>query len=274
MLAAIIGAEGKMGIWLMDHLTKVGYSVAAFDVRKGDDSRILDEVDIVIISVPVSKTRKVIRDTVKFMRRGATIVEIASLKTGIYEELVKVAEQGIDVVSLHPMFGPSVKDLKEKTVAVISVVDKLKESEFAASLFPGANIVEVDPKQHDRLMTHILSMPYLVNMALGATMGEIDLELLKKLSGTSFALQYTLIQSVAGETTSLVHALLSENHYLEDTAEEFIKNMRKLLDSTGSKDDFREKHDQIRGKMREDPCHIEASELRQAAYNAVKPLLR
>jgi prephenate dehydrogenase len=274
MIAAVIGAEGKMGLWLQNHLPKIGYDVIAFDERRGDTPSVLKEADIIIVSVPVSATRDVIRKTVRHMKKGTKIVEIASIKEGIHEEMVKVAGYGIDAVSLHPMFGPSVKDLREKTVAVVPVVDAKKETEMASKLFPGANIVKVDPTQHDKLMAHILSVPYLVNMALAATMGEVDLALLKQLSGTSFALQYTLVHSVVGETTSLVHALLSENRYLEETAEQLISNMKELMDSARSKDDFRVLHERIRVKMREDPCHMKAPELRQAAYNAVKPLLR
>lgn len=274
MLVTVIGAEGKMGGWLLDHLPRIGFDVATFDDRKGDSPCVLKEVDIVIVSVPVSATAKVIRKTIRHMMKGSTLVEIASLKSGIHEEMVNIAGYGINAVSIHPMFGPSVMDLTEKTVAVVPVVDTKKETEVASKLFPGATLVEVEPAQHDKLMAHILSLPYLVNMALAATMGDVDLNLLKQLSGTSFALQYTLVQSVAGETTSLVHALLSENKHLEETSEELISNMKELMDASSSKDSFRALHQGIRAKMMEDPCHVKAPELRQAAYNAVKPLLR
>jgi chorismate mutase/prephenate dehydrogenase len=274
MLVTVIGAEGKMGSWLLDHLPRIGFDVVTFDDRKRDNPNVLKEADIVIVSVPVSVTVDVIRKTVMHMKKGATLVEIASLKSGIHEEMVKVSGCSINAVSIHPMFGPSVKDLGEKTVAVVPVVDAVKETSIASKLFPGATIFEVKPTQHDKLMAHILSVPYLVNMALAATMGDMDLNLLKQLSGTSFALQYTLVQSIAGETTSLVHALLSENTFLEETAEELISNMKELMVATSSKKEFRELHEGIKSKMMEDPTHMKAPELRQAAYNAVKPLLR
>lgn len=274
MRATIIGADGKMGVWLTDHLSKMGHTVVSFDARKGDSPRLLKEADTVIVSVPVSQTAEVIRDALRHMSEGARIVEIASLKTCVYPEMVKAAEQGFESLSIHPMFGPSVKDLREKTVAVVPVTDAAQETAWASELFPGASFVEVGPEKHDRLMVHVLSLPYLMNLALGATMGDTDLILLKKLTGTSFALQYTLIQSVAGETTSLVHALLSENLFLKETAEALISNMRGLLGATGEKAEFRALHEAIREPLEVDPDHGRALELRQAAYNAVRPLLR
>ena len=79
---------------------------------------------------------------------------------------------------------------------------------------------------------------------------------------------------MAGETTSLVHALLSENKFLKDTTAELMDNMNTLLDACGSKEEFTALHNEVKEKMREDPNHLDAPKLRQAAYNAVKPLLR
>jgi len=248
MKTVIIGAEGKMGVWLTEHLAKLGHTVSSFDYRKGDSPSLLKGADTVIVSVPVSKTAEVIRVAQRHMTEGARIVEIASLKTGVHPEMVRAAENDFNALSLHPMFGPRAR--------------------------PGASIVEVEPETHDRLMVHVLSLPYLMNLALGATMGETDLELLKRLSGTSFTLQYTLIQSVAGETTSLVHALLSENRFLEETAEAMISSMRELMGATGEMAEFRALHEAIREPLEADPGHGRALELRQAAYNAVRPLLR
>jgi len=274
MMTAIIGADGKMGVWLRDHLTKLGHTIVSYDDRKGDNLSVLREVDMVIVSVPVSKTAEVIRNVLRHMRKGAMIVEIASLKNGIHREMVEAAENGFNALSVHPLFGPSVKALRDKTVAVIPVVDPIMESSWATELFPGASFVEVDPEKHDRLMVHVLSLPYLVNLAFAATMGDTDLDLLKRLSGTSFTLQYTLIQSVAGETTSLVHALLCENRFLEETAEALISNMRGIMGATGEKDEFKALHESIREPLKADCGHGRAFELRQAAYNAVRPLLR
>jgi len=274
MRATIIGADGKMGVWLTNHLSKMGYTVDSYDARKGDSPSLLKEADTVIVSVPVSKTPEVIRDALKHMRKGVKIIEIASLKTGIHSEMVRAADQGFEALSIHPMFGPSARDLNEKTVAVVPVVDAIKESSWAAELFPGTSIVGVEPEKHDKLMVHILSLPYLMNMALGATMGDSDLILLKNLAGTSFALQYTLIQSVSGETTSLVHALLSENVFLEETVESLISNMRELMRATSEKEEFKALHESIREPLKADCGHNTALERRQAAYNAVRPLLR
>jgi len=274
MQATVIGADGGMGQWLTGHLTNLGYSVTGFDERKGDNPSILAEADLVVVSVPVGATATVIRSALKHMRRDATIMEIASLKTEIHEEMVKASAQGFNALCVHPMFGPTATSLKDKTVAVVTVSDPESEKKQAEALFPEASIVPVEAECHDRLMSLILSLPYLINLALAGAMRDEDLNLLRTLSGTSFALQYTLVQSVSSETTSLVHALLSENKHLKGSAEKFLANLSEIVQATESEEEFRTLHDEIKESMKKDPIYSKAHMIRQTAYDSIRPLLR
>lgn len=274
MFASIIGADGGMGRWLITHLKRLGFDVTGFDQRRGDEPSVLAESDLVIVSVPVGAAAEVIGEAIKHMRKGATIMEIASLKTGIHDEMVKASKMGFNSLSVHPMFGPSATSLEDKTVAVIPVSDIESEIHQTQALFPDASLIRVEPESHDRLMSLILSLPYLVNLALAGTMRDEDLILLRSLSGTSFALQYTLIQSVTAETTSLVQALLSENQFLGESASNFIMNLTEIVKTVGSKEEFSELHIEIRDSMRRDPIHLKAHSIRQVAYDKIRPLLR
>ena len=274
MHVTVIGADGGMGQWLTRHLTSIGHDVSGFDERKGDNPSILANADLVIVSVPVGETATVIRSTIKHMRHDAAIMEIASLKTGIHEEMVKALAQGFNALCVHPMFGPSVTSLKDKTVAVIPVSDAESEKKQVKVLFPEASIVAVDAGSHDRLMSLILSLPYMVNLALAGAMKDEDLNLLRRLSGTSFALQYTLIQSVSSETTSLVHALLHENKYLQDSVKKFLENLNEIMEATESRDQFNMLHLDIKESMRRDRKYGEYPNIRQAAYDSIQRLFR
>ncbi|MFC1802366.1 prephenate dehydrogenase/arogenate dehydrogenase family protein [Thermoproteota archaeon] len=274
MIASIIGANGKMGKWLNTHLTGLGYTITKYDERRNDSSSILWESDLVIVSVPVGVTAEVIARAVNNMKKGSTIIEIASLKAGIYEEIVRTSKKGFNALSVHPMFGPSVTSLRDKTVAVLPVIDAISEMQQVSDIFPEANIVEVKPEAHDRLMSLILSLPYLVNLALAGTIKDEDLELLKKLSGTSFALQYILIQSVVGETTSLIYALLRENQFLGDSIQKFITNLDEINEAIGSREEFERIHKKIKKPLKYDSLHMKAHIIRQKAYDIIRPLLR
>lgn len=259
-----------MGKWFSNHLTSQGFEVAGYDERRGDDSGILSKSDIVVISVTIDTTADVIRHVTKFMRKDATLIEIASLKSGIHEAMTEASKLGLKTLSIHPMFGPTANGLDGKTVVVIPVSDVEAEVKQTTLLFPSSSIIISDLETHDRLMSLILSLPYLINLALAEMLKEENLQLLRSISGTSFALQYILIQSISAEKTSLINGLLSENKFLSETVQKFTDNIEKILRASESKTKFIDLHNDIQVSMMRDEIHSNSQMIRQSAYNLLK----
>lgn len=268
MHATIIGKEGGMGQWMTKHLKSLGYTVTGFDERRGDNPSILGEADFIIVSVPISATAETIRKTVKHMKPEARLMEIASLKTGIYEAMMEAAESGVDVLCVHPMWGPATETLGGKAVAVIPIHDVEYEKEETLRLFPGTSIEVVDAEEHDRVMSIILSLPYLINLAFAATIKKEDLELLRRLSGSTYAVQYLLALSVSMEKTSLVEGLLGQNKNIENITTKYINSIREVS-SAVKKKKFNTLHLEIAEKMRDDPVSMDAHRYRQLTFETI-----
>jgi prephenate dehydrogenase len=269
MQAAIIGVDGGMGQWLSKHLKSLGYSVAGFDERRGDDPSTLSDADLVVVSVPISVTAETIRKTLKHLEHGALLMEIASLKSGIHEAMIEAASQGVDVLSVHPMFGPSIDSLAGKTVAVVPVVDAEHEMENASRFFPGAQIEVVDAEEHDRLMSVILSLPYLINLAFAATLQDEDLPLLRRLSGTSFATQYALSQSIAAEKSNLCYSIIQDNKALKTSLDKFLNSLKEIKE-TDNLEEFESLHSEIKEALEKDPLHNNVNDIRQRVFELIK----
>ncbi len=269
MKAAIIGADGDMGRWLEDHLTDLGYSILQVDLMRGVGRHKLGTVDLAVISVPIHVTPAVIIEVSYYMKRGAILAEIASLKEGVVGPLRASAERGLVPLCLHPMFGPSTERLDNKAVALVPMVDQRREMELAEGLFPGVELVAMDAKTHDAYMAYVLSLPYLVNISFANNLRGMDLEKLRRLGGTTYTLQYTLAQSVVSEKTELVESLLSQNRHLDGVLEGFLDSLDKVLGSV-KEGNFRRLHEDTRGKLMADPSYVHAEERRRRAYDAVK----
>lgn len=269
MKAAVIGAEGKMGRWLVHHLTGLGYTVNPADLRRGKGERELGTVDLVVVSVPIRATPGVLYEASSHMKPGAVLAEIASLKEGVVEPLRASAEKRLVPLCVHPMFGPSTKRLDNKAVALVPLVDPRREAELAESLFPGADLVVLDAEAHDTYMAAVLSLPYLVNMAFAKTLEGTDLQKLRRLGGTTYTLQYILAQSVVSEKTELVGSLLSQNRHLDGMREGFLEAMNQMAESVKA-GKFIKAHRGIRGILENDPSYPYADESRRRAYDAVK----
>jgi len=267
--AAVIGAEGKMGRWLVNHLAGQGYTVHPVDLRRGLGERELGTADLVVVSVPIRATPRVLYEASSHMKLGTVLAEIASLKEGTVEPLIESAEKGLVPLCVHPMFGPSTVRLDNKAVALVPLVDPRREADLAGSLFPGADLVIVDAEAHDEYMAAVISLPYLVNMAFARALEGMDLEKLRKLGGTTYTLQYVLAQSVVSEKTGLVEPLLSQNRHLERMRKGFLEAMKQVAGSV-NEGGFTETHAETRRILEADPSYVYADESRRRAYDAVK----
>lgn len=269
MKAVVIGAEGMMGRWLVNHLARLGYEVHPVDPRLGEEAQVMEAADLVFVSVPIPETPRAVSQAARHMKPGATLAEIASLKEGVVEPLRAAANRGVAPLCVHPMFGPSTNRLDNKVVAVIPLLDVSRERGLAESLFPGAEVVALDAEAHDEYMAAVLSLPYLVNLAFAVALSGRDLNAVRRLGGTTFTLQYTLAQSVVAEKTELVEALLSQNRHLDHMRKAFLEAMDRLTESVKA-GEFPRHHGWIRGLLESDPSFAQAADSRQRAYDAVK----
>jgi len=252
--AAVIGADGKMGRWLVHHLGRLGHTVHKVDLRTGEGERELETADLLVVSVPIKATPEVLYQASGYMKPGAVLAEIASLKEGVVEPLMASTEKRLVPLCVHPMFGPTAETLDNRAVALVPMVDEL---------------VTVEAEAHDAYMAIVLSLPYLINMAFAKTMEGMDLEKLRRLGGTTFTLQYTFAQSVVAENTELVEHLLSQNSHLDDARKAFMEAVKQTVESV-KEGRFAETHEDVRRALEADPSFFSAQERRRRAYEAVK----
>ena len=167
------------------------------------------------------------------------------------------------------MFGPSTTSLHGRVVAVIPVADPANELVRAGLLFPGADFVKIDAGRHDRCMAAVLSLPYAMNLALARVLGGEDLALVSRMAGPTFTLQYTLAQSVAGESPTLIRDLLGGNASLEPLLRSFSDSIEELMEASKDERGFTVLHSEIVEALSRDPSFGEADARRQRAYRAM-----
>jgi len=268
MRAGVVGASGGIGVWLTSHLLDLGYCVVPIDTRATPPDS-ASGLDLVVVSVPIGSTPEAVRAIAPTMRRGAVLAEIASLKSRSHASLLEAAGLGVTPLCVHPMFGPSTRSLRGRVVAVVPVADAEGERGLAARLFPGADIVTLDAQRHDRCMAAVLSLPYAVNLALARALGGEDLALISRMMGPTFALQYTLAQSVSRESPTLTKDLLSENGFLEPLLRAFTDSLDELVEASGDAGRFATLREEIAEALSRDPSYPEADERRQRAHRAI-----
>lgn len=175
---SIIGA-GRMGIWFARYFRDLSRRVFLYDEvrdRARERSELagvefhenFDEAtdsDLVIVSVPISKTAKIIRDLFSYKkktesRRPFNVIEISSVKnvignSGLLEEETDL-DESIRLYSIHPLFGGSAKPFDSNSM----VQSFPGDTTLVRGLFPHFTIVSMDWKVHDQLMSIFLTLPH------------------------------------------------------------------------------------------------------------------
>jgi prephenate dehydrogenase len=77
------------------------------------------QANIVVVSVPIEDTVEVCRYVLEKMRGNSVLVEISSVKTGIVDKIVEMVPPEIEYLSLHPLFGPSVRRPEAQSIITI-----------------------------------------------------------------------------------------------------------------------------------------------------------
>jgi len=177
MKVAVIGA-GEMGRWLAKFFKRLG-EVILSDVSPSKARKVASELkitarateiavrkaDLILIAVPISKTPGVLMKVAKVARRGALLVDVASVKSEVVKTMEKIKED-VELVSMHPLFGPGASSLRNKDVVVIPVRSGERYQKFKKFLVKsGAKVTEMDADVHDRAMAMVQCLSHFVLLA-------------------------------------------------------------------------------------------------------------
>ena len=79
------------------------------------DIQSAEQCDLVIVSVPIRDTVRVIEEIAPLLTQDQLLCDLTSLKVAPVDAMLKSKAQ---VIGLHPMFGPTVSSLRHQTIIV------------------------------------------------------------------------------------------------------------------------------------------------------------
>ncbi|MGZ8885691.1 MAG: prephenate dehydrogenase/arogenate dehydrogenase family protein [Halobacteriota archaeon] len=166
--AAIVGGYGEMGRWFERFLIEREIDVTL--VGRSSRAHYAD-YDLVVIAVPVDVTCDIIAEVAPQMKPGAVLFDITSVKKNPVKQMLISAPPGVELLSVHPLFGPSMPDMEGQTVIVTPVRGE-RGRRFVIGLFEnaGAHIEELSPEEHDHVMSVIQGLTHFGYIATGATL--------------------------------------------------------------------------------------------------------
>lgn len=214
----IIGGTGKMGRLFAKVFEQAGYEVLVSGRKTAVTAAdIAKQCDIVIVSVPIRETVRVIGEIAPLLRPGQLLCDFTSLKVRPVDAML---ESEADVIGLHPMFGPTVKSVKNQTIIVCPA--RVKEARVAllVGLFEaqGAVCTIATPEEHDRTVAVVQGLTHFVTLCVADTVRRlgVDLRRTEKFESPVYQIELSLVGRLLSQDPDLYADILQQNPYVPE----------------------------------------------------------
>ena len=242
MKVAIIGT-GAMGRWLVSFAKQNLGEVVLADAIAAKAERVATEfgvnfrsvpeaaaeAELVLVAVPISKTPDVIKSLAGQVQRGTLLADVSSVKSDVIEAMQTI-EAKVELVSLHPLFGPGATSVKGKDFVAIPVKPGKRYAALKHRLLElGARVTEMGAEDHDRLMAIIQCMTHFVLLAyLNALKSMKELKRAEKLRTPMFATLLDLAKTVLAGNLELYGEIQVHNRYARVVRSSLLEACRSL----------------------------------------------
>lgn len=238
MKAGIIGGTGKMGKLFIPVFERAGYEVLISGRSTSLTSADLaKQCDLVIVSVPIRDTVRVIAETAPLLKPGQLLCDFTSLKVRPVEAMLK---SKADVVGLHPMFGPTVSSLKSQTIIVCParVEDAALDRLVAVFRAEGARCTITTPEEHDKMMAVVQGLTHYVTLCMADSIRRLgmDIEATKEFTSPVYQIELSLVGRLLSQDPDLYADILQQNPYIPEVLEACRSSAGDLAAIVGSHD--------------------------------------
>lgn len=122
--------------------------------------------DIIIISVSIRNTVKVIRELIPFIPENKLLLDFTWIKKDSLKEMKKYKKW--EIIWTHPMFWPNVPSLSKQNIA-FDPVKPWKKWKYIFELWKSdwANMIKMTAKRHDELIWIIQPATHFINFIFG-----------------------------------------------------------------------------------------------------------
>ena len=208
----IVGGRGKLGSLFGRYLTGSGYNVVSLEQNDWPQAaQILQDADVVIVSVPIANTPEVIAQLKPYLTENMLLADLTSVKRAPLEKMLEVHHG--PVVGLHPMFGPDVASMAKQIVACCDGRFSERYQWLLQQIqMWGVKIYHVDATEHDHHMTYIQALRHFSTFVYGLYLSQqsVDLDKLLALSSPIYRLELAMVGRLFAQDAALYADIIAD----------------------------------------------------------------
>ncbi len=228
----IIGAEGRMGSFLVSLSREKGLEVLLADKGVGDVASLARSSDLIILAIPFYAMDELLRSIGGLIRPEALLMDITSIKIRPLKLMLKTTS--CNVVGAHPLFGPESFD--EDGLGVILCPGRGNDSLKMARAFwetLGLQVHLSSAEEHDRIMGIVQGVFHGIAFSMAdclANMCSLERKKLREQSTFNFLIMLKRIKALVFQPSFLYETIFFENPFAIDSIEAFIRSLNELRD--------------------------------------------
>lgn len=190
----------------------------------------LDEAcrqDTVILSVPISAMRAVLKQIAPKVRPETLIVDVCSVKVYPVQWMKTLLPETVGILATHPMFGPDSAAISMAGRKIVTCPVRIKPQRYQTIRQwlqkKHLAIIETTPDEHDKEIAVSLALTHFIGRSLsefGALPLNIDTEGYKRL--------LHILDVTNNDTMQLFEDMHNFNPYARDTRQAFIRAVEKM----------------------------------------------
>jgi prephenate dehydrogenase len=238
MKVGIIGGTGKMGRLFAAVFQRAGHEVMVSGRSTAlSDTRLVVQCDLVIVSVPIRETVRVIDRIGPLMSESQILCDLTSLKVGPVEAMLKSKAR---VIGLHPMFGPTVRTIKQQTIIMCPARADDVTVDTILTIFTneGAVCTITTPEDHDRMVAIVQGLTHFVTLCMAESVRKMGIDIAKTRAFTSpvYQIELALAGRLLSQDPALYADILQQNPYVPAVLDACIASVNDLREIVGSRD--------------------------------------
>lgn len=179
--------------------------------------------EMVALAVPVQFLESVLMDIKSFIRPGALVMDLSSVKVKPVDLMLKYLPPQTDIVGTHPLFGP--QSGKHGIAGLNIVVSPVRgdKTPWVMRFFSQElklTVLERTPLNHDKQMAYVQALTHFIGRAVNA-MDIPDVE--QKTPAYQYLLD--IKRNLGQDSWDLFYTIENENPYAIEIREQFMKEL-------------------------------------------------
>lgn len=237
-IISIIGGTGQMGQKFAKEFLNAGFEVLVSGrTTKLTNKDVAKRGDVIIITVPIHKTKDVIEEIIPLVKEDALLTDFTSVKMMPIEVMTK-SKSSITVVGGHPLFGPTTNFKNQNFIFCHERGEKYVQWYKDFLEFLGLNVLDMTKEEHDKHMAVIQCLTHFSALSLGSTLEKLNYDLIKgeSIATPVYLMRFYGVGRILAQDPDLYTDIQMYNPFAKDVAKMYKKSVDELLNAVDNSD--------------------------------------